>query len=195
MDRVTTALRLAKHSDAVSTVARTFLGRDRALPEVQAAVSLPSYGSRGRITAPGLPRKEIEQLTNCISQLPDMDIGDLDYTIHCRLPGERVYRSVLGLPLSLALIASYIQKDIPEHHIYIGEIDLLRKVREVPDQIILDLSEAIKANEIRRPIRVFLPPVSASLLQEAFADVTVVSCDRLEDAVFNTWPELRPDRT
>ena len=51
MDKTSTALSLAPHSDAVSTVARSYLGRDVALPEVQAAVSLPSYGNRGRITA------------------------------------------------------------------------------------------------------------------------------------------------
>ncbi len=192
MDKRTTALKLAPHSDSVSTIARTFLGRDSALPEVQASVSLPSYGSRGRITAPGLPRKEIEQLANCISQIPDMDIGDLDYTIHCRLPGERRYRSLLGLPLTMALIASYIQKEIPAHHLYVGEIDLLRQVREVPDDLVLALIDAVQASEIRTPVRVFLPPASAELMREAGADVTVVSCKRLEDAVFNTWPELRP---
>lgn len=193
MDRTSTALAVAPHSEAVSTVARSYLGRgDSTLPEVQAAVSLPSYGTRGRITAPGLPRKEIEQLANCISQIPDMDIGDLDYSIHCRLPGERRYRGVLGLPLSIALIASYLQKDVPGHHIYIGEIDLLRRVREVPESIVTELWDAIEAGEISRPMRVFLPPESAEVLRGAAEDVTVMSCERLEQAVYGTWPELDP---
>jgi DNA repair protein RadA/Sms len=191
MDKNSTALSLAPHSEAVSTVARSFLGRDFSLPEVQASVSLPTYGGRGRITAPGLPRREIEQLANCISQIPDMNIDDLDYTIHCRLPGGRRYHNFLGLPLSVALIASYLQKDIPAHHLYIGEIDLLRKVREVPDHLVTQLWEAIQANEIRRPLRLFLPPESARLLRETLEGVTVVACDRLDDAVFLTWPELR----
>lgn len=193
MDRATTALRLAPHSDAVSTVARSFLGKGGPLPEVQAAVSLPTYGARGKITAPGLPRREIEQLTNCISQIPDMDIGDLDYSIHCRLPGDRKYRSVLGLPLSMALIASYVQKEIPKHHIYLGEIDLLRQVREVPEQIVLDLWEALDTEEIAKPCRVYLPPGSAEVVQSELPHVTVVKCKRLDDAVFNTWPELRQE--
>jgi len=192
MDRATTALAVAPHSDAVSTVARSYLGRDSVLPEVQAAVALPSYGTRGRITAPGLPRKEIEQLANCISQIPDMDIGDLDYSIHCRLPGERRYRGILGLPLSMALIASYLQKDVPSHHIYIGEIDLLRKVREVPESIITDLWEAIQAGEVPKPVRLFLPPRSADLLRHTTDNVTVMACERLEHAVYGTWPELDP---
>jgi DNA repair protein RadA/Sms len=114
MDKITTALRLSPHSDSVSSVARSYLGRHTGIAEAQATVALPAYGNRGKITAPGLPRKEIEQLTTCISQLPDMQIEDLDYAIQCRLPGDKRYRSVLGLPLCMALIASYIQKDIPE---------------------------------------------------------------------------------
>jgi predicted ATP-dependent serine protease len=119
-----------------------------------------------------------------------MDIGDLDYSIHCRLPGERRYRGILGLPLTIALIASYLQKDVPAHHIYLGEIDLLRKVREVPEDLITHLWEAIEADEIRKPLRLFLPPESASLIRETTADVTVMTCKRLEDAVYGTWPEL-----
>ncbi len=100
IDKRTTALKLSPHSNTVSSVARTYLGRDVGIAEAQAAVALPAYGTRGRITAPGLPKKEIEQLTTCISQIPDMEIEDLDYTIQCRLPGERRYRGLLGCPAS-----------------------------------------------------------------------------------------------
>ncbi len=191
MDKTTTCLKLSPHSDSVSSVARTYLGRNVGIAEAQAAVSLPGYGARGKITAPGLPKKEIEQLTTCIGQLPEMEIGDLDYTIQCRLPGERRYRGVLGLPLCMALIASYIQKDIPSYHIYIGEIDLLRKVREVPDQILLDLWDHIQDGTIPTPVRVFCPPESADILKEDIDGATIIACDRLDDAVFHTWPELK----
>lgn len=195
MEKKTTALQLAPHSQVVSTVARTFIGGQDSgpLPEVQAAVSLPSYGMRGKITAPGLPRKEIEQLANCISQLPDMDVSDLDYTIHCRLPGERRYRSTLGLPLAMGLISSYIQKDIPAHHVYIGEIDLLRKVREVPEEVAMSLLDAVNSDTFRKPVRLFLPKGDCAALIRGGVKggVTVVACERLEDAVYNTWPELK----
>lgn len=194
IDKKTTALKLSPYSEAVSSVARTFLGQGVGIAEAQAAVSLPSYGSRGKITAPGLPRKEIEQLTNCISQIPDMEIEDLDYTIHCRLPGEKRYRGILGLPVCMSLIASYIQKDIPSYHIYIGEIDLLRKVREVPDQIVIDLWDAIQAGEIPKPVRLFCPRESAKLIRDTVDGATVIGCERLDDAVFQTWPEIRPTK-
>lgn len=197
MDSATTALKLSPHSDSVSSVARSYLGRAIGVAEAQASVALPAYGTRGKITAPGLPRKEIEQLATCINQLPDMQIGDLDYTIQCRLPGGRMYRSLLGLPLCMALIASYIQKDIPPYHIYLGEIDLLRKVREVPDDIVLELLDQLNdpANKVLpRPARIFCPPESARLLQGGAEAATVVACDRLDDAVFMTWPELDPNK-
>jgi hypothetical protein len=123
-----------------------------------------------------------------------MQIEDLDYTIQCRLPGDKRYRGLLGLPLCMALIASYIQKDIPAYHLYMGEIDLLRKVREIPDEIVLDLLEQLKdptCTAIRRPVRVFCPSESARLLQDEVSGATIVACERLEDAVFSTWPELR----
>lgn len=192
IDKRTTALKLSPHSDSVSSVARTYLGRDVGIAEAQAAVSLPAYGTRGRITAPGLPKKEIEQLTTCISQIPDMEIEEMDYTIQCRLPGERRYRGLLGLPLCMALIASYIQKDIPAYHVYIGEIDLLRKVREVPDQIIMDLWDGIQDGTIPTPLRIFCPRASAQIMSSEIEGATVIACDRLDDAVFHTWPELRP---
>jgi DNA repair protein RadA/Sms len=191
MDKDTTALRLSPHSESVSSVARSFLSRASGNTEAQAAVALPSYGTRGQITAPGLPRKEIEQILNCISQIPDMDIGDLSYTIQCRLPGEKRYRSLLNLPLAMALIASYLQRDIPQHHLYIGELDLLRRVREVPQNVILDLWDAIEAGELWTPIRIFCPTESAQFMRENTPGATVVSCDRLEDAIANTWPDIR----
>lgn len=193
MDRRTTALMLSPHSDIVSSVARTYLGRATGIAEAQAAVALPAYGSRGKITAPGLPKKEIEQLTTCISQLPDMEIGDLDYTIQCRLPGERRYRGLLGLPLCMALIASYIQRDIPSYHVYLGEIDLLRQVRDVPDEIITELWEDIQAGTLPKPVRIFCPQNSADIIRDEIEGATVIACERLDDAVFRTWTDLRPN--
>ncbi len=191
MDKATTALKLSPHSDSVSSVARSYLGQNIGIVEAQASVSLPQYGNRGKITAPGLPRKEIEQLTTCISQLPEMQIEDLDYTIQCRLPGDRHYRSLLGLPLCMALIASYIQKDIPDYFYYLGEIDLLRKVREIPDELTLDLIEKLNSKEFVKPVRIFCPKETARTLKFEVASATIVACERLDDAVFMTWPELR----
>jgi DNA repair protein RadA/Sms len=196
MDRATTALKLSPHTESVSSVARTYLGRTLGIGEAQASVALPQYGSRGRITAPGLPKREIEQLTQCISQIPEMEIEDLDYAIQCRLPGEKSYRRMLGLPLCMALIASYIQKDIPAYHIYLGEIDLLRRVRGVPDDVLTDFCDDFQQGKLFTPVKIFCPLESAKFLRDLIpSGATVVSCERLDDAVFATWPELVPKGT
>ena len=64
--------------------------------------------------------------------------------------------------------------------------------KEVPEPLVTELWEAIEAEEIRRPVRMFLPPESAELLRETTEGVTVVACENLEDAVYHTWPDLRP---
>lgn len=192
MDAETKALRLSPHDHAVSSTARTFFGRGTENAEIQASVALPNYGSRGQITAPGLPKMEIEQLLNCIDQLPDMEFADLSYSIQCRLPGGRKYNRLLDLPLSMALIASYLQRDIPKHQLYIGELDLLRQVRHVPDNVIIDLWDAVEAGEIRSPVTIFCPEECCHLIRDFVGDVRVVGCKKLEDAVYTTWPDLYP---
>lgn len=191
MDKETTELRESPHTESSAAVARTYIGRMGGIAEAQAIVSLPAYGLKGKITAPNLPRKEIEQLINCISRLPELDIDDLDYSIHCRIPEERIYRSILGLPLAMSLIASYIQRTIPQYHIYLGEIDLLRQLRELPEQLIMDLAADIDAGNIQRPVAVFCPSRAAQAIRELGVEATVIECSTLDDAVFRTWSDLR----
>jgi predicted ATP-dependent serine protease len=124
-----------------------------------------------------------------------MDLTDLDYSIHCRLPGDSVYRNVLGLPLAMALIASYIQRAIPTDGIYLGEIDLLRQVRQVPSALVRDLCSAVAKGLIKRPVTLYLPAASVPAAAEGIgglSGVKEVACHRLEDAVYATWPDLRP---
>jgi predicted ATP-dependent serine protease len=106
------------------------------------------------------------------------------------LPGERRYRGVLGLPLCLALAASYIQKPIPENHVYLGEIDLCRNVRDVPQMIIDDLVMSLEMAESPQPFKVLGPPSAAARLAD-FNGVEAIPVRKLEEAFFHTWPELR----
>ena len=122
--------------------------------------------------------------------MPGFELADFDLSIQCRVPGERQYRSVLGLPLCLALAASYIQQPIPEKHLHIGEIDLCRNVREVPAALLNDLANSIANGEIALPVRILSPPSAAAQLPSGNG-VEIVSCRRLDDAIFATWPNLR----
>ncbi len=189
-DPVTIRLEPAPHCEVRPAMARTFAGPGTGELELQASVTVPSDGSRGRMTAPGLPRKEIEQLVSCIASIKDMDFGELNYSINCRLPGSGQYNPILGLPLCMALIGSYLQKAVPGQNIYIGEIDLFRNVRAITPFISQSLKAALDAGDIATPVTLFLHPLSAAEFTPS-ESVRVVPCDTLESAVFQTWPELR----
>ena len=188
LDPTTVMLRPCPHAETMTSVALGYLP-GVGITEVQGAVSLPKPGTPAKTTAPGLPRKEIEQYLSSICQVPGLELADLDLSIQCRLPGERRYRGVLGLPLCLALVASYIQKPIPTNQVHLGEIDLCRNVRDVPDALLADLVNGISSSQVAAPLRLLCPPSAVSQLP-SMRGVRVIPCRRLDDAIFATWPEL-----
>lgn len=189
IDKLTLKLHVSPHAETMTAVARGYLP-GAGLTEVQGAVRLPKPGVAAKVTAPGLPRKEIDQYIAGLCQVPGFELADFDLSIQCRVPGERRYRSVLGLPLSLALAASYIQRPIPERQLHIGEIDLCRNVREVPPALLNDLSNSLSNGEIALPVRILCPPSAVGQLPQGNG-VDLVPCRKLDDAIFSTWPNLR----
>lgn len=191
IDPVTTRLSMAPHTQATPGAARTFAGAGTGIMQIQAAVSVPADGRSGRLTAPGLPRREIEQLVDCIAQVDRLDVSDLDFRIQCRLPGCGRYSTYYGLPLCMALIGSYARREIPESYIYMGEVDLFKKILPVPFDVIQDLVDAVDQGDIATPITVFASPMSVVDLPKNHSKIRVVPCNTLEDAIFQTWPEMR----
>lgn len=190
LEPLTVTLRQSPHAQSMTSVARTFMGGGLGIAEVQASVGLSSFGTRGKVMAPGLPRRDIEQLVACLSGVEGIEIDDLDFTLHCRMPGGRPYQNVLGLPLCMALVSSYIQRPIPSHQIQIGEIDLLRAVRDLPETLIEHLAHAIGTDALPNPVRLLCPPSAAAMLPHGDG-IEIVPCKKLDDAIFQTWPELR----
>jgi hypothetical protein len=47
-------------------------------------------------------------------------MDDLDLSIGCLMPGDACFRPALGLPLCLALIASYLRRPIPAGQVQLG---------------------------------------------------------------------------
>jgi len=188
----TTRLDWAPHTTTLSTRARTFLGHGMGLAEMQAMVSLPEYGRSGSITAPGLPKREIQQVIGCISQIQDLNLDDLSFSIQCRLPGSGMYQRHFGLPLAMALVGSYLQRSIPETSLYLGEIDLLREVRRIPDTVIEGLAEFLQNEGQHRRLQIYLPRSNIPTLRQQLdtSHVELVACGCLEDALCHTWPDL-----
>jgi DNA repair protein RadA/Sms len=190
LDPISVTLRRSPHVQAMTSVARTYMGNGVGLAEIQASVALSNFGARGKVMAPGLPRRDVEQLVACLSGVEGIEIDDLDFVVHCRLPGARPYQNILGLPLCMALVSSYIQRPIPNNQLHIGEIDLLRTVRDLPPSLVQHLSDAIAGGELPRPLRLVCPPSAAERIP-LMDGLEVVPCRRLDDAIFATWPELR----
>jgi len=190
IDPVTTALAVAPHVHALPGAANTYAGAGSGLLQLQASVTVPPDGRVGRVTAPGLPRKEIEQLLDCLTQIEKLDVAGMDYRIQCRLPGNGVYQGHFGLPLCMALVASHARKAIPEGHIFMGEVDLFRKVLPLPANLLQDLQAALDAGDIPTPVTLMIPPSSADFIPPS-SKVRVVACRTLEEAIFATWPDMR----
>jgi predicted ATP-dependent serine protease len=87
LDSVTLRLVPTPLATAVHATAVTFLGGGMGPVDVQASVALAGYGTRGRVTAPGLSKGEIQQLISSLAELPGVEIDDMDF---CDLlPGAR----------------------------------------------------------------------------------------------------------
>jgi DNA repair protein RadA/Sms len=191
LDPITLRLNPSPLSTATIATARTYLGIGIGITDVQAAISLSGLGRSGRVTAPGLPKAELQQLIASIAQLPGIELDDLDFCVRCRLPGQRRYTSSVGLALAMALLGSYLQKPIPPTHLYRGEIDLARNVRAVDDDLLTQLLTDFAAGaDLSGPRRIFVHPSTATSLPRGDG-IETVACERLDQAVYATWPDLR----
>ena len=194
LDPQTTRLRPSPHARPATSVARSYMGGGTGPVEVQAAVSLPALGGRGRLTCPGLPRREVEQLAACLAQLPGIELDGMDFTVHCRLFGERAYRPAMGLPLCMALLGSYLQRAVPPENLYVGEVDLCRAVRDLPPPLLDDLAQALQAGELPAGGKLICPSTATAQLSWS-CGVAMRGCRTLDDAVRMTWPDLNLNNT
>jgi DNA repair protein RadA/Sms len=192
LDAVTLRLNPTPLASALHSAANTYLGSGLGgAIEVQASVALAGYGARGRVLAPGLPKAELQQLVATIGQLPGIEIDDLDFSIHCRLPGRRKYRSSVGLALAMALLSSYLRRPVDADYLFLGEVDLGRGIHPVDDGLLNELVAEITAGaEMAGPWKIFCHPITALQIPKQHG-VLPVAVEKLDAVMFNVWPELR----
>lgn len=193
LDPVSLTLCPAARGPAVPAVARSYLGAGTGgVLELQCSVALSLLGGRGRVLSPGLPRREVEQLLECVGRLPGVDVDALYFSVNVRVPGGgRRYREPAGLALAMALLGGYLRRPIPDDVLYLGEVDLCGAVREVSPQVAMDLHTTLMDGAIPTPIRLFVPPGAAMMLPFGTGgEIEVRACRRLEEAMCLTWPEL-----
>jgi DNA repair protein RadA/Sms len=187
IDPATTELRPSPHVSPLTGSARTYLGLTVGESEIQAAVSLPTPGSRPLITAPGLPRRRIELIINAISGLPMLDLGSFAMSITALLPGDTTFRGWLSLPLAVALISSCLRRPVPSDTLFLGEIDLNRAIRPLPQGVLDALSATLLARERGPRLRLVVPPSAAETLAIG-PGASVVPCETLDQVVYSLWP-------
>ncbi len=133
----------APHTTAQSSVVFGWSGVGENLTEAQAVVSLPRYGSNPELNAPNLPRARVKQLMNTISQLKDVDVTNLSYTMNCFLPRREHYAEELDLPLAVALLSSYLQQPVPPNTLFAGELDLTSRIRRPDPNYLAELAQIL----------------------------------------------------
>jgi DNA repair protein RadA/Sms len=178
---------------------------------VQARVQLPKYGEKPGLSAPYLPKEKLGLLLDCLSALPDVDASELTYQIACYLPGSNAYDSGLDLAVVMAILASYLQRDVPEGTGFYGEVDLHGNIispvagteGKLPQATNLsDTQDAEEVSETREFLdqvhtlkRVVVPPNAFKgltkwngLVRPGFELAPAAS---VQEAVTMTWPDLK----
>lgn len=106
---------------------------DLLVAPAQAKVQIPRWGEKPGIRAPYLPKEKLRQLVTCLSDLPDVDASELTYQISCLLPGKAGYTFGFDLAVVMAILSSYLQRDVAAGTGFYGEVDLHGNVRSPID--------------------------------------------------------------
>ncbi|HWP60837.1 MAG TPA: ATPase domain-containing protein [Candidatus Acidoferrales bacterium] len=187
------------HRHVKSAAVLGYAGIGEELAEGQASVSLPRYGSRPELNAPFLPNKKVKQLLSVLSTLKDVDLTDLSYEINCYVPRQQRYREELDLPISIALLASYLQRAVPEQSLFVGELDLTRRIRPPAALYLSALATLLVGAQRGRIQRVYISSECADRLarmrpeqrgQAVGEVVQVVPVETLESLINEIWPGL-----
>jgi DNA repair protein RadA/Sms len=184
---------------AKSAAVYGYAGIGEELAEGQASVSLPKYGSRPELNAPFLPSKKIKQLLTVLSSLKDVDLTDLSYDINCFIPRQQRYRAELDLPLVVALLSSYLQQPVEDKTLFVGELDLIRRIRSPEATYLAALALLLVGPQRGSVKRIFVSDEAVSTLRQMQPDqggprvgevVDIKGVSDLESLLRELWPDL-----
>jgi DNA repair protein RadA/Sms len=192
-------LAMSPLSTAKSTAIYGYAGIGEDLAEGQASVSLPKYGSRPELNAPFLPGKKIKQLLSVLSTLKDVDLADLSYEINCYVPRQQSYVEELDLPLAVALLSSYLQQPVSGKTLFVGELDLTRRVRAPEQTYLAALAQLLTGPQKGHIDKVYVAQDTVSLLGKMQPEkggprvsevVDLHGVNDLESLLRDLWPNL-----
>lgn len=190
-------LEKSKHAKARASRAFGYLPGSPDLIEVQALVKLPKYGERPGLKAPYLPKQKLTQLVGIASNLPDIDISDLNFEINCAIPGGRPYFQTLDMALIITMLSSYFQAPIPAGSLFVGEVDLFGEVRPMQAEMCQAIAEILDPNQLsplsRLVEKVFVSEQNEAdltrLLAERASQIKVHGLTTLESLIRDIWPD------
>lgn len=172
-----------------TAVARSYGGPGIPLVEIQLS-TWPSPTGRGRPTTNGVPRSEIEQVGGIVF---GVSFSHCDRMVHGRLVNAQKYHARYGLALAVALSGVLARQTVPTDFLFIGELDLERRVRDVPMRVLENLLRSICERELDGPLTVVVPPSSAELL-EGTAGLEVIGAGTWAEVVVAVWPHMKKGR-
>jgi DNA repair protein RadA/Sms len=187
------------HTTTKSSAVLGYAGIGDELAEGQASVTLPRYGSRPELNAPFLPGKKIKQLLSILSTVKEVDLTDLSYEINCYVPRQQRYREELDLPITVALLSSYLQRAIPPNALFVGELDLTRRIRAPEDRYLAALASLLAGPQRGRIKALFISEDCASRLASMQPEgrgpslgeiVAIRGVSSLESLLDSLWPDL-----
>jgi len=192
-------LKQSPHSAAKSSAVLGYAGIGEELAEGQASVTLPRYGSRPELNAPFLPGKKVKQLLSILSTVKEVDLTDLSYEINCYVPRQQRYREELDLPLAVALLSSYLQRPVPDKSLFVGELDLTRRIRSPENVYLAALAQLLLGPKRGKVSRLYISEDCANSVAKMRPEkqgqtvgevVTFRPVPTLESLLQDLWPDL-----
>lgn len=127
-------LKESPHVAAKSSALLSYGGIGEEPAEGQASVTLPRHGARPELNARFLPSKKIKQLLSILDTIKEVDLTGLSHEINCYIPRQQRYREELDLPSAVAFLSFYLQRTVPDRALFVGELDLTRRIRKPEDR-------------------------------------------------------------
>jgi DNA repair protein RadA/Sms len=192
-------LKESPHMAAKSSAVLGYAGIGEELAEGQASVTLPRYGSRPELNAPFLPAKKVKQLLSILSTVREVDLTDLSYEINCYVPRQQRYREELDLPIAVALLSSYLQRPVPDRALFVGELDLTRRIRSPEDRYLAALASLLTGAQKGKIKRIYISEDCAKSLGRMRPEnhgptvgevVEIIGTADLEHLLRQLWPDL-----
>jgi len=192
-------LKESPHTAAKSSAILGYAGIGEELAEGQASVTLPRYGSRPELNAPFLPSKKVKQLLSILSTVKEVDLTDLSYEINCYVPRQQRYREELDLPIAVALLSSYLQRPVPDKSLFVGELDLTRRIRSPENIYLAALANILTGPQKGNIKRLYISNDCAGVLGKMRPEshgptvgeiVEIIGVFDLENLLKKLWPDL-----